>query len=220
MELVPPIDGPQNPPRRDENSTRPWKIVILRKNKNTGGRKNKNAKNKGFSQGVILRESKNDPTSLHYGAASGSGKTVLCEDFVAGQRQWARIKNTLPQPPDAKAEVPFHALNLSFRFVGRGECLKRAYKDDFGVDLILPDLPVPIGIYQIQDEEEHRVIPGIIFIAIIASADEVAEKFSRLKHSEIIWIDPAGFTAGQNQCVPDFEVTIKKAFEAWSQFVS
>jgi hypothetical protein len=93
------------------------------------------------------------------------------------------------------------------------DCLKRAYKDDFGVDLILPDSPVPINIYEIRDEQERRVIPGIIFFAEIANVDEVAQKFSRLKHSEIMWLDPVSFRADQHQCVPNFEATIQKAFE-------
>jgi hypothetical protein len=47
-------------PRLRHFSTRTWKTVILRKNKNSGGQKIKNTENKGFLQSVILRESKNE----------------------------------------------------------------------------------------------------------------------------------------------------------------
>jgi hypothetical protein len=98
-----------------------------------------------------------------------------------------------------------------------GDCLRRAYKDDFGVDLILSEPPVTIGVYEIQDTAEHRVIPGITFIAYIADAKEVASKYSQQKHSEIIWIDPAEFRPDQHQCVPNFEATIVKAIETRKQ---
>ncbi|MDD5139068.1 MAG: hypothetical protein PHY43_02275 [Verrucomicrobiales bacterium] len=98
-----------------------------------------------------------------------------------------------------------------------GDCLRRAYKDDFGVDLILSEPPVTIGVYEIQDTAERRVIPGIIFAAYIADANEVASKYSQQKHSEIIWIDPKEFRPDQHQCVPNFEATIAKAIETRKQ---
>ena len=94
------------------------------------------------------------------------------------------------------------------------ECLRRAYKDDFGVNLMLPDPLVPVGTYEIRDDEEHRVIPGIIFIADIADEGEVATKYSREKHSEILWFDPVEFRAEQVQCVPNFEATVRAAIAA------
>jgi hypothetical protein len=72
-------------------------------------------------------------------------------------------------------------LDESFR-----ECLRRAYQDDFGVNLTLPDPLVTVGTYEIRDQEERRVIPGIIFVADIADEGEVAMKYSREKHSEIL----------------------------------
>jgi len=77
------------------------------------------------------------------------------------------------------------------------DCLRRAYKDDFGVDLILPEPLMPISIYEIRDADEHRVIPGIIFIADIANDADVAKRFSQQKHSEIVWLDPGAFKSGQ-----------------------
>jgi NUDIX domain len=94
------------------------------------------------------------------------------------------------------------------------DCLKRAYKDDFGVDLVLPDPPVPITTYEIRDEDEHRVIPGIIFIGHVAEVEAVAHHYSRQKHSEIMWLDPKEFRPEQHQCVPNFEATMKMAIEA------
>jgi hypothetical protein len=95
-----------------------------------------------------------------------------------------------------------------------GDCLRRAYKDDFGVDLILSEPPVTIGIYEIRDAQEQRVIPGIIFIAQIAEVTEVSGKYSHQKHSEIMWLDPATFKPDQHQCVPNFAATIAMAIEA------
>lgn len=94
------------------------------------------------------------------------------------------------------------------------DCLKRAYRDDFGIELILSSPPVPIGTYEISDVEEHRIIPGIIFIADLANEEQVARQFSRQKHTEIIWLDPAEFDPAQHQTVPNFETTIALAADA------
>ncbi len=97
------------------------------------------------------------------------------------------------------------------------DCLRRAYKDDFGVDLMLADPPVPVGTYQIGDDDEHRIIPGIIFIADVQDEGRVASNFSREKHSEILWIDPIQSPPDAQQCVPNFEITIRTAVEARSR---
>ncbi len=93
------------------------------------------------------------------------------------------------------------------------DCLKRAYRDDFGVELVLPEPVVPIAIYEIRDPDEQRVIPGIIFIAEIANEGDVAQRFSHEKHSEVVWLDPEAFQPSEHRCVPDFERTIAKAVE-------
>jgi hypothetical protein len=80
--------------------------------------------------------------------------------------------------------------------------------------LILPHPLEPIGTYEISDEEEHRVIPGIIFIADIADEGDVIHNYSHQKHTEIIWLDPGKFHLEQHQCVPNFGATIARAVEA------
>lgn len=74
-----------------------------------------------------------------------------------------------------------------------GDCLRRAYRDDFGITLKVDDCPVPIGTFLIDDKEEHRSIPGIIFVAEVDDPENVAKSFSREKHSEIDWLDPQSF---------------------------
>lgn len=96
-----------------------------------------------------------------------------------------------------------------------GDCLKRAYKDDFGIDLILSAPLVPIRTFEINDKEEHRIIPGIIFFAEIDDPESVKGNFSKEKHSEVLWINPAEVSSFQQKCVPDFEVTISEALAAW-----
>jgi 8-oxo-dGTP pyrophosphatase MutT (NUDIX family) len=95
------------------------------------------------------------------------------------------------------------------------DCLKRAYKEDFGVDLNLSDPVVPIRTYEIHDAEEHRIIPGIIFFAEVADPESVKSNFSKGKHSEVLWINPAEISNIQQNCVPNFESTVLEAIAAW-----
>lgn len=62
------------------------------------------------------------------------------------------------------------------------DCLRRAYTDDFGAKLKVVDNPHPIGTFIIEDQEEHRKIPGIIFVAEIENPEQVV---SHEKHSEM-----------------------------------
>jgi len=95
------------------------------------------------------------------------------------------------------------------------DCLKRAYRDDFGADLLLPSNPVPVGTFEIQDAAERRVIPGIIFVAEVQNSEEVEKHFSHEKHSQLLWIRQGEFDASAESCVPDFPVTLESAFRAW-----
>jgi hypothetical protein len=92
-----------------------------------------------------------------------------------------------------------------------GDCLRRAYKDDFGVELAMSHPLAPVGTFEIQDTDENRIIPGLIFLAEIRDPSVVEANFSREKHSEIIWLNPATQDPAPETCVPDFRATIEKA---------
>jgi hypothetical protein len=71
--------------------------------------------------------------------------------------------------------------------------------------------------FEIQDSAEHRVIPGIIFVAEVKNSADLEGQFSREKHTEVLWIDPASFYSSGEQCVPNFSRTLEKAAMAWRQ---
>lgn len=120
--------------------------------------------------------------------------------------------------PPTKRRFP-NALEFGCGQLKLGEsfsaCLIRAYKDDFGVNLKFGERAIPIATFEIHDSEEKRVIPGIIFIAEITNPEVVEHNFSRKKHGEIVWINPEKFDLSNDNCVPDFEATLKTAFERW-----
>jgi len=102
-------------------------------------------------------------------------------------------------------------LGESFR-----DCLRRAYKQDFGADLEFDGDPIPVRTFTLSDASEQREIPGIIFVAEVQNPDAVQAAFLKAKHSEIRWIDPASFTPGDGtQYVPGFEQSLKLAHTAW-----
>jgi hypothetical protein len=45
--------------------------------------------------------------------------------------------------------------------------------------------------------------------------EAVRHNFSRHKHEEVVWINPDKFDFSKDNCVPDFEATLKTAFERW-----
>lgn len=69
------------------------------------------------------------------------------------------------------------------------QCLQRNYKADFGLEIEFIGEPWPIQSYSIDDHDQKRVIPGIVFVAF--THGEVEAKPT--KHTEIDWIDPSGF---------------------------
>ena len=91
------------------------------------------------------------------------------------------------------------------------DCLRRAYNDDFGVDLILAEALTPVSTFEIRDRDERRVIPGLIFLAEIKDTAPVGANFSREKHTEIAWLNPESLRLEPGDCVPGFKSTIQKA---------
>lgn len=92
------------------------------------------------------------------------------------------------------------------------ECLRRAYREDFGAELRFDGPPVPVKTYTIGDADEGRVIPGIIFVAEVTNPDEVRPR----KHSAVDWIDPGKPDAVVGgKCVPDLADTLASAYRAW-----
>jgi hypothetical protein len=93
------------------------------------------------------------------------------------------------------------------------ECLLRSYKESFDAILDFGQELVPIRTYIIEDDEENRKIPGIIFVARITNQDTVKEK----KHTEIKWIAPNEVDSfSSDQLVPDFKKTAKQAIDVWN----
>ena len=119
--------------------------------------------------------------------------------------------------PSTKRRFPDHfefgcgQLRLGETF---GQCLRRAYRDDFGIELKVLDDPIPISTFIIHDADESRKIPGITFIAEVIDPSMVEAKFSREKHSKIRWVDPARFAARGAKYVPDFKETLLRASAA------
>lgn len=91
-------------------------------------------------------------------------------------------------------------------------CLRRSYKEDFAVELEFGTRLQPIRTYLIDDEDENRKIPGIVFIADVTNPDDVRA----LRHAKIDWFDPARMDhLSDSECVPEFKETICLADQAW-----
>jgi 8-oxo-dGTP pyrophosphatase MutT (NUDIX family) len=96
------------------------------------------------------------------------------------------------------------------------DALKTAYRADFGIELNVPENPTPFRTFLIDDNTEHRQIPGIIFIAEVSNPAEVEARYLREKHSEIRWIDPEQFAEdGTSRYVPNFSETLCEAVSLW-----
>jgi 8-oxo-dGTP pyrophosphatase MutT (NUDIX family) len=95
------------------------------------------------------------------------------------------------------------------------ECLRRNYKEDFGADLEFGREPQPLRPFIVQDEQEGRRIPGMIFYAEVTNPGEVRAP----KHQAYEWInpaDPASWNALEKR-VPDLEDSIAVAYRVWQE---
>ena len=87
--------------------------------------------------------------------------------------------------------------------------------EDFAVDLDLADDPIPVATFKLEDKEERRTIPGIIFAARVKNPDAAAAGSLKEKHSEIKWIPAEEIRAvRKEEFVPDFIENVERAL-AW-----
>lgn len=96
------------------------------------------------------------------------------------------------------------------------EAMIEGYKADFNVTLeFMEDNPSPIGQYLLKKEKENdRVIPGLIFVAKIDSAQVDEQKFDTTKHSAIRWVTAESTKdIPVEDCVPDFHQRINDTYD-------
>ncbi len=88
------------------------------------------------------------------------------------------------------------------------DCLRRAYLEDFDLEIEVPNAPVPVGTYLVDRGKGARAIPGIVFIAEVRQYDNAANR----KHEQIQWVDPddPGTPIGE-PTVPDLRDTLRRA---------
>ncbi|MEJ9130679.1 NUDIX hydrolase [Bacillus thuringiensis] len=105
------------------------------------------------------------------------------------------------------------------KFQSFENCLKESYKEDFAADLDFFDKLTPVSTYLVNDINEGRSIPGIIFIARILNATEVDSNYSRSAHPEVKWFNPSeDFTTFvDEEYVKDFKDTVIKAVKAFNE---
>ena len=98
------------------------------------------------------------------------------------------------------------------------ECLRRAYREDFGVNINVADDPTPVSTYVIFDSEEDRNIPGIIFWAWIDETPEiVSHRYVRGKHQSIRWFDANELPDESEDFVPGFAKSVRRAVQLSQQ---
>lgn len=96
------------------------------------------------------------------------------------------------------------------------DCIVQSYREDFGADLDIPDNIVPVATFAIEDGTENRTIPGIIFVVTLNNPHEIANRFLRVKHSEIKWISVDDVQRLPIvECVPDLAQTFATAHVMW-----
>ena len=77
----------------------------------------------------------------------------------------------------------------------------------------LEDRPIPITTYSFTITEEDRIVPGILFFAIINNVDNLTIK----KHEEIKWINEKELDEiSEDEAVPDFHDRAKRAFQIYN----
>ncbi|PEP56249.1 NUDIX hydrolase [Bacillus pseudomycoides] len=105
------------------------------------------------------------------------------------------------------------------KFQSFEKCLKESYKEDFAADLDFFDKLTPVSTYLVNDINEGRSIPGIIFIARILNATEVESNYSQVAHPEVKWFNPEEdlTTCVEDEYVKDFKDTVDKAVKAFKE---
>jgi 8-oxo-dGTP pyrophosphatase MutT (NUDIX family) len=96
------------------------------------------------------------------------------------------------------------------------DCIKRCYKEEFGISVSVVNPATPIATFYMRDVEEKRVIPGIIFLARCDDPERLRPNKS--SHSEVQWFsreEISGVSADQK--VPDFDRNTDDALAAWSK---
>jgi isopentenyldiphosphate isomerase len=90
------------------------------------------------------------------------------------------------------------------------ECLIQNYRNDFNANLTFPgNNLIPINTYKFIIEEENRVVPGILFLALITNPEEVNNN----KHESLRWIKEEDLsTIKEDECVEGFHQSAKLAF--------
>ena len=102
--------------------------------------------------------------------------------------------------------------------------IKDEYKQDFNIDIepVLDESriikePVPIALYQLEHSgDNNKKDKGIITLAEIKGEFDINRFNSTTKNKELAWIEEEDISDLENKfenCVPDFKVTIEKAFK-------
>lgn len=89
-------------------------------------------------------------------------------------------------------------------------CLRKNYLKDFNAELEFPNGNlVPITTYNFKIEEEDRIVPGILFLALVKDTSNLQKN----KHDEIRFVSEEELdTILPNQCVDDFHKSAGLAY--------
>lgn len=97
------------------------------------------------------------------------------------------------------------------------ECLRQSYEADFNAKLEFYGKVHPVSCFTLDDPDEGRKIPGIIFIARITNPNDVRVVASN--HADLAWFNPAEpDSLGQNETVENFSETVRMAAMRWKEF--
>ena len=99
-------------------------------------------------------------------------------------------------------------------------CIRLNYKKDFDANLnFLLQQPIPVTTYSFQIAEEARIVPGILFFAMIDNPSDVETNFNRIKHSDIKWIEKSDLeTLSEDEYVENFIPSARLAFETFERY--
>lgn len=94
-----------------------------------------------------------------------------------------------------------------------GDCLKRSYHDDFGVELELGKKLIPIDTYEIRSNDVVEVVvPGIIFLAHIKG-----QQVELRKHKDYRWLPLEDVENFEEETVPNLKQNILDAKMLWDR---